>query len=148
MPTLFVNRKTSNSGGTTSEVVYGSKKWHGLEPPWLDNAPFLSCIPAGVYRLIRYRSPKYGNCLAFIGGSVCLDKRLIDGHLITRFACLVHGANYSRQLQGCLAIGLKASPDGDPQTGHPAVWSSKLALSELLRALPEDGVTAVVRWKL
>lgn len=40
-------------------VVFSCKT---IELPWRNNERTVSCIPAGIYRTVRYTSPKYGQC--------------------------------------------------------------------------------------
>jgi len=38
-----------------------------VENPWLDNKPFVSCIPEGSYICERVQSPKFGNTFEIAG---------------------------------------------------------------------------------
>ena len=51
-------------------------------------------------------------------------------------------ANYTNQLQGCLAIGLKCSV----QNGLPVVWDSRDACGVLFDDLAGEPAIAVVEW--
>ena len=142
-PSISVIRKTTSEGGTTSEV-YARKgndsiKLYGIEPPWRDNKPFVSCIPSGQYVILPWESSKYGDCFAFTGGEVSLYK----GSGAARYACLIHPANYAHQLQGCLAVGLSK---GETTEGNPAVWSSRKAMSKLIDLVGDGRCIAYIRW--
>jgi hypothetical protein len=89
-----------------------------LELPWLDNKRGESCIPVGTYKLKRHTSPKFGKCFW-----------LQD--VPNRSEILIHPANYTRQLRGCIAVGLDhADIDKD---GELDTTSSRKAMQELLK---------------
>lgn len=63
-----------------------------IELPWLENKRRISCIPAGVYSAIKHNSPKFGQTLWL-------------QEVPNRSEILIHSANFSRQLLGCIAPG-------------------------------------------
>ena len=67
-----------------------------IERPWLDNIPFMSCIPAGQYKVYPHVSPKFGNCFIVVGGTV-------GKYTGERTHILFHAANVPKQLAGCIA---------------------------------------------
>jgi len=138
---VTISRYETSAGGTRSRIAWLGQTFHGLEPPWLDNQRFKSCIPSGAYTLLPHEAPRFGLGIAFFGGSVVLDESKKD--YAERFACLIHPANYARQLQGCLAPGLK---QGNHE-GAPAVWNSRKALAQM-QALAEDrpGLKCRIEW--
>ena len=143
MKSLTVNRYSSSKNGVQSHVSYGSDSWHGLERPWIDNLPYESCIPTGVYTLYPWDSPKFGDVYILIGGTVGINQG--DGE---RFACLIHPANYTHQLQGCLALGKKKSDYHKPED-TAAVWSSRDALNELKEAIGySDPAQLIIKWDI
>jgi uncharacterized protein DUF5675 len=103
-----------------------------IEPPWKDNEPDISCVPAGIYTLMPYNSPTHGptwylqNADDTIGGAGAL-----------RTYCELHSANWARQLEGCIAFGLDDVPMLDPvsNTVEPAVEHSVDAIEALLQCL-------------
>jgi len=147
--TLTVHRYATGEGGVQSELHVSGEYTtiHGLECPWMDNAPNISCIPGGAYVLLPYSSEKYPNCLQIIGGTVADGENdMRDSPVTTRFRCLVHPANYARQLRGCLAAGLEKDDGGDPETGLAAVWNSRKALDWLIAVLVAPA-QMIVRWE-
>ena len=62
-----------------------------LELPDLNNEPYKSCIPAGVYPYKYRNSPSHGHCLE-------LQK------VPNRTYVQIHSANYTSQIQGCIFI--------------------------------------------
>lgn len=104
-----------------------------LELPWKDNQNNISCIPEGDYWLQPRVSEKYGEHLHILNpdGSEILPRRL----------CLIHPANFVRQLRGCIAVGkTKADIDGD---GLADVASSRIAMKEMLKLLPNGGYLSI-----
>ena len=63
-----------------------------LEPPWMQNRPFISCIPAGCYKAVRCNSPKYGNTFEIVD---------VEG----RSLILFHPGNWPSQTEGCVLLG-------------------------------------------
>lgn len=88
-----------------------------LELPWKENKKRESCIPIGVYDVKKHTSPKFGNCFWI-------------KNVPNRDAILIHPANYTRQLLGCIAVGLNHE-DINKDTELDLV-SSKKAMAILL----------------
>ena len=100
-----------------------------LELPWKNNERRVSCIPEGEYRVIAHKSRKFGHCFWV---------RDVPG----RSEILIHPANYTRQLLGCLAPGLDFGDiDGD---GVIDVKSSRKAMDKLLTTLPREFTLQIV----
>lgn len=93
-----------------------------LECPWLGNKPFVSCIPAGSYRIVRHESPKFGICLAVANPP--------EG----RSGILIHPGSKRSDTQGCILPGLVPERYG--------VSGSREALTRLM-ALYDDGARAL-----
>lgn len=94
-----------------------------LELPSRDNAPNISCIPEGVYRVKKYRSPSLG-----------LVWHLQD--VKDRTWIYIHAGNYTRQIQGCILVG-KTHTDID-RDGIIDVTSSRVTMDELLAYTDND----------
>lgn len=93
------------------------------------NARRDDCIPPGLYTVIKRWSKKYGNHF-----------HILD--VPNRDYILVHSANYSRQLLGCIAVGKKHT-DID-KDGLQDVTSSKATMKELNELLPDKFVLKIV----
>lgn len=92
-----------------------------MELVWNDNKTRQSCIPEGTYKVSPRISSKYG-------------KHFILNNVPGRDAILIHTCNYSRELLGCIGIGLSHKDiDGD---GNLDITSSKLAMETLLFRYP------------
>lgn len=90
---LYVLRfGTSPLGTIGSFFLNGSHVCYSLERPWLDNLPFNSCFPAGVYNL--------GVPYSYKGG-IRID---ISG-IPERDHCQIHTANFITELEGCISPG-------------------------------------------
>jgi len=82
------------------------------------------CIPSGIYPFVKHKSPKFGECLWI-------------KNVPNRSEILMHPANFSRQLLGCIAPGKSHKDiDGD---GLKDVTSSKSTMKEILKLLPKKG---------
>lgn len=99
----------------------GSFLAFSLERPWLNNQRQISCIPAGRYRLKKRYSQKFGWHLWL--------QNVPDRSLI-----LIHTANYVRQLQGCIAPGLKK---GDTATVYDSAKAVKAITALAFPALDQ-----------
>jgi len=87
------------------------------------NAVRDDCIPKGIYTVVRRFSEKYKNHF-----------HILD--VPNRSYILIHSANYSRQLLGCIAVGhAHVDIDGD---GLKDVTSSKATMERLNEILPNE----------
>lgn len=89
-----------------------------LERPWEDNQPNISCIPRGVYRCRRIRSPKFG-----VTYEVC--------DVPGRTHILFHKGNTVEDTQGCILVGEEFSGTWDA----PFVASSERGFLEFMKLL-------------
>lgn len=81
---------------------------HTCEREWLNNAPRISCVPAGKYDLIPHTSPKFGRC--YVLKAPDLDVTVYGPS--RRSHILIHAANWPRELEGCIALGKGWHPNG------------------------------------
>ncbi len=111
--------------GEAVAYVNGSEKmrFKTMELPWKNNQRRISCIPAGRYKVVHRRSQKYK-----------LHFHITD--VPDRSYILIHPANFSRQLMGCIAPGRTfADIDGD---GLKDVTHSGDTMNKLLSVMPES----------
>ena len=100
---------------TENEPLFQCKT---IELPWLENRSFVSCVPEGIYQCDPRRSPRHGHHF--------LLKDVPGRDLI-----LFHVANFTRELEGCIAVGTAHwDIDGD---GITDVAYSRMAMDDLLR---------------
>lgn len=89
-----------------------------LERPWLNNAPNVSCIPAGQYTCKRVNSPKFGNVFEVTG---------VTG----RSKVLIHWGNWVTDTEGCIVLGESYAI----LKNEVAVAQSKAAFDEFMAKL-------------
>ena len=114
-----------------------------VEDDWRENAPKISCIPAGLYSLHRTIYHKHGYETVEVMG--------VPG----RSRILIHPANTEEDLEGCIGVGLRRGKlwvAKDEDTGavsvtKEAVVGSREAFRQLMELLaPVDEATLEVLW--
>lgn len=117
MKTIRINRIWGNDKQSLGSLVVVNEFQQplfaalSLERGWLDNEPNISCIPIGSYPIVLEYSSSFNEDLWEI--------KEVPNRSETKF----HRANYWRQLNGCIALGLKATDiDGD---GYMDITSSE-----------------------
>lgn len=120
---MKILRLDQNANGTYGMLAQDDNKeiCHTLELPWKDNAHGVSCIPAGTYTCFRRHSDHF-NCEVFeIGG------------VPNRSDVLLHPANYTSELRGCVALGTSfADLNGD---GVQDLASSRVAFTAFMERM-------------
>jgi hypothetical protein len=110
---------------TTGKLVIEGHKHrtiYTLEEPWKDNKPGVSCIPCGTYQCIPH---------GWEPDTKLRQKRCWEITKVPdRSAILIHAANTTLSIEGCVAVGLSTGKMGN----LPAVFSSRDAM-ELLRGI-------------
>lgn len=94
-----------------------------LELPWKDNERNISCIPVGIYKAIKHNSPKFKQ-------SFWLQD--VPG----RSEILMHVANYTSDLRGCIAPGDRYIDINND--GIIDVANSKKTMDALYKILPNE----------
>lgn len=89
---LELIRRSDNGRCSIGELRTDKGVYYTVERPWLDNKPFVSCIPEGEYICKRYSSTKYPNTFQVTG---------VHG----RTKILFHVANWAKDVQGCIGLG-------------------------------------------
>lgn len=105
---------------------------YSLELPWKNNQKNVSCVPPGVYQLIPYTSIKHDSTWYLENESLG-----VGGADAERSYCEIHSANWTSQLEGCIALGLEDAPMFNPVEGQivPAVEQSVLAINKIKNVL-------------
>lgn len=93
--TIKLQRLETSPQGTFGLLKIDGHSFYSLELPWRDNAPNVSCIPAGSYKSTMTYSPRFKRQMYLLEG--------VKGRAGVR----IHPANLSSQLNGCLALGLR-----------------------------------------
>ena len=84
-----------------------------LENPWMDNQPFISCIPSGQYQCKPVLSPRHGETWEVLN---------VEG----RTHILFHIGNTEPNTRGCILLGQRYGR----LNGVPAILSSTPAFNE------------------
>ena len=101
--------------------VFGRlNQFYTVERPWLNNQPFLSCIPTGTYLCVRKTFPKHGETFEVTG---------VPG----RSAILFHAGNTIHDFEGCIGLGLGLGAIN----GYWAVTASRAAMAEFFNEFAE-----------
>jgi hypothetical protein len=103
----------------SDDLIFESKT---LELPWLDNAPYISCIPVGIYDVKKRWSPRFGFHFHILD---------VEG----RTWILMHAGNFFKNTKGCTLVG-----DGYKKINDDKWYdltNSKRTLRELYRIMPE-----------
>ena len=120
---LTLRRNFSNKFGTFGELLDGEKHLcFTLEEPWRDNANGISCIPSGLYQVVRH---------GWEGEKVQkpFTWRLL--HVPGRSGILIHVGNTLKDTEGCILVGLKYKEDY-------GLLQSQKAMDMLRETLPES----------
>ncbi len=98
--------------------------YHILELPWKDNKRSISCIPEGVYWMIKMKPTEKRPYTYFM----ILDVK-------DRSAILNHPGNFTRQIKGCQLPGEKfIDMDHD---GLPDIANTTATLKKMVDILPD-----------
>lgn len=99
-----------------------------LELPYNNNNKRISCIPKGIYNVVRRKSKKYGEHF-----------HITD--VPNRSLILIHHANYHYELLGCVAVGSDFKDIN--KDGYLDVINSKTTMRLLLKTLPLEFILEV-----
>lgn len=102
---------------TLGEIQVGEFSCFSLELPWKDNHRQISCIPAGIYTVRKFNSPKFGLCYA------------VD-NVPNRSQVRIHAGTYFKHTLGCILPGTDQKDLN--RDGELDNISSKHALAALL----------------
>ncbi len=112
----------------------GEFECYTVERPWLSNKPFISCIPPGTYEIHEHKSPKHGKCYALKNHDLGVGTNKGDS---VRWGCLIHVANWPKQVEGCIGPGKGL---------HPKYWgvaSSRDAIIDLYNLIRFNKITHI-----
>tara|TARA_R110000765_G_scaffold32596_1_gene75487 strand:- start:559 stop:1023 length:465 start_codon:yes stop_codon:yes gene_type:complete len=116
---ITLNRIISSDEGVLGLLhINGKPISVTVERPWKDNLAWESCIPFGLYPLIRLKSSKAFNYPHY----------LLEG-VPRRTFIKIHVANYPSELHGCIGVGSYFA------NGAIAVSKSRKAMDHVMWAL-------------
>lgn len=90
-----LTREEGSKEGTFGRFRVGVYHCFSVELPDRGNKPNISCIPVGVYKCVWTYSPRFKRHMYLLEG------------VPERSGVRIHSANLARQLNGCIALGLK-----------------------------------------
>jgi hypothetical protein len=119
-------KRTYNTKITTGVLSIGSEfMTNTMELPWLNNGRNISCIPEGMYEVIKQKATKTRPYDFF---------RLM--FVPDRSGILIHRITYVKDLRGCIGVGREwfdLNKDGIPE-----LIKSGDALREMINRLPDS----------
>jgi hypothetical protein len=119
---VYLNRILSQDKQTLGELLFrGKLVAKTLELAWKNNDKKISCIPTGIYKIVRRYTAKHGNHF-----------HIQD--VPNRDMILIHKGNFNFHSLGCILVG-KDHIDMN-YDGYKDVTSSKDKMIELNRLLP------------
>lgn len=101
-----------------------------LELPWKDNLKKVSCIPAGTYRVVKHKSPKFGECFWV---------KDVPG----RSEILIHPGAFHKNTLGCILVGDDFKDIN--KDWRLDVTNSKQTLEKLYKIMPSEFELKVFR---
>lgn len=146
MKRLLLIRDDWSTNETTGRLVFGGQELATLERPWIPSSPggepFKSCVPAGLYRLVRHRRKNGDTVLALINHGLGVYYEKDDRpNGVGRYLILIHSANWVDQIAGCIAPGLAAALSNR----GPMVTSSRIAMDRIMDYLRADSAELEIR---
>ena len=111
--------------GTAGTLSYNGLKFYTVERPWIDNTPYTSCIPEGIYVVRKYSSENHPDVW---------EVQDVDG----RTYILLHVGNKPGDVVGCIAVGLKRG-------NRSPLWveRSRNALDQMREVFPDEFVLVI-----
>jgi len=92
MPTVTIERFAYTPMGVFGKMTWDGGDCYTIEETWRNNVRGDSCIPVGIYEVIRGHYPKHGEAFEVTG---------VPG----RSAILFHVANTVKDIEGCIGPG-------------------------------------------
>lgn len=141
---IYLERYGSFPGiGTFGKMIADDSIFYTVEKEWLNNQPYISCIPAGDYRLENHDSAGHPQTYAMVNHD--LGVYHYEDSDSTRFACLIHVANYPHEVVGCIGPGLTLTQELPKGLG---VTNSGNSMNKLRELLPRDeDHTITIAWR-
>ncbi len=124
MEVVRLKRLKDDGNQTLGQMWYlGNMMAVTLELPFKGNQNRISCIPKGTYKVVRRKSPKYGEHFHIL-------------NVPSRSYILIHNANYYYDLLGCIGVGMNfAFINKDALLD---ITSSRDTMKKLLKELPQE----------
>ena len=121
MKTLRLIRVTEHAGATFGVLcIDEAPEFLTVEDAWRSNETKVSCNPVGRYKIIRHKSPRFGNVY-----------KVLD--VPEREHILIHAGNTHRDTEGCILLGMQYGKIGSDS----AILASRSAFLQFMK-LMED----------
>lgn len=120
---MLLVRDTFTTEETLGVMTIFERRLQTIEKPWIPNAnplgkagaPFISCIPPGLYKVERFTRPSGEKALILSAPDLGVYQKPWDippalgkagtPECLARALCLVHAANWAHELHGCIGPG-------------------------------------------
>lgn len=113
---LSLIRDTATGAYCLGTLQAGAQQFQTLELPWVADSVGkggkhgVSCVPPGVYDLVRHDSPKHPHTFALVNSELDVYHEPGDvpaaKQAYARTAVLIHVANVPAELLGCIGLGM------------------------------------------
>ena len=124
MKTLRLIRVTEHASATFGVLcIDEAPEFLTVEDAWRSNETKVSCIPVGRYKIIRHKSPRFGNVY-----------KVLD--VPEREHILIHAGNTHRDTEGCILLGMQYGKIGS-DSAIVASRSAFLQFMKLMENTPE-----------
>lgn len=146
---MALYRDVSAKAFVQGSLTVGPSTFASLELPWLPDAvgkgghPDASCVPSGLYKLVRHDSPKHPKSFALVNPDLDVYHADVDvppgKKSFARTEVLLHIANYPYDLEGCIGVGTTR--------GDGCINDSRNAMTKFNQLVPwEDGHYLGINW--
>ena len=121
MKTLRLIRVTEHAGATFGVLcIDEAPEFLTVEDAWRSNETKVSCIPVGRYKIIRHKSPRFGNVY-----------KVLD--VPEREHILIHAGNTHRDTEGCILLGMQYGKIGSDS----AILASRSAFLQFIKIMED-----------
>lgn len=146
MKQLLIIREELRHDETLGHIIFANQDLAALERPWVPTKPggepFISCVPAGWYRLSPHTRPNGDRVLALTNAGLAVYYRDVDRpSSVGRYLILIHPANWTHQINGCIAPGLAHAISNK----GTMVTSSRIAMSRIMEYIGDDEAELEIR---
>ena len=121
MKTLRLIRVTEHAGATFGVLcIDEAPEFLTVEDAWRSNETKVSCIPVGRYKIIRHKSPRFGNVY-----------KVLD--VPEREHILIHAGNTHRDTEGCILLGMQYGKIGSDSS----ILASRAAFLQFIKIMED-----------
>lgn len=107
---LNLTRSLDNGQCTLGRLDLLGIELQSLERPWISGStggmPGRSCVPCGTYQLVLHDTEAHPKTFALVNEALGVYHYSVPQGRQGRTAVLIHVANRSQELRGCIALGM------------------------------------------